>query len=189
MIKAIVFDCFGVLTTEAWLQFKAQHFGLDSKLMAQVTEISKQADAGLISHEDEVEQTAALAGITTDKFREAIYQNVPNEELFEYIRELKPRYKLGLLSNIADNYLHQMFLEEQLGLFDDIVLSYKIGFVKPQVEAFEFTAKNLNVELSECIMIDDLERNVDGARDAGMKAILYEDVEQLKAELEPLLKI
>jgi putative hydrolase of the HAD superfamily len=188
MIKAIIFDCFGVLTTEAWLVFKAKHFGHDPKLIKQATGISKQADAGLISRDDEVEKTASLAGISPEEFKDAVNQNVPDEELFEYIRELKLEYKIGMLSNISDNYLHHMFSQEQLGLFDAVTLSYKTGFVKPQLAAYGAAARDLGVETTECIMIDDLERNVAGAREAGMQAVLYKNVAQLRQDLAKLLK-
>lgn len=189
MVKAIIFDCFGVLATETWLSFKAKHFGHDSELFQQVTDISHQADKGLISHEEAIQATSELAGISPAEFHQAIGpgRNTPNEELFLYIKELKAGHKLGLLSNVAGNYLHQIFTEGQLALFDAIVLSFKSGFIKPQPEAFANAAKELGVDISECVFIDDQERNVNGAREAGMKAILYRDVAQLRQELDTLL--
>ena len=188
MIKAIIFDCFGVLTTEAWLPFKAKYFGHDPELMDEVDDISMQANMGLISREEAMQGTSKLAGLTPAEAFNAIDRNVPNEELFDYIRELKADYKLGILSNISDNRLHQIFEPDQLALFDTIILSFKEGFIKPQPEAFKAAAEQLGIETSECVLIDDQERNISGAKSTGMKAILYKDVEQLKRELEPLLK-
>jgi HAD superfamily hydrolase (TIGR01509 family) len=187
MIKAIIFDCFGVLVTEAWLPFKAKHFGHDPDLMAQVEEISWQANRGVISRDVAIQKTAALAGITVDEAVKSIDKNVPDEELFAYIRQLKEQYKIGLLSNIAGNFLHRIFSEKHLALFDVVSLSFEKGFAKPQAKAFEAVAEELGVELEECVLIDDQERNVTGAREAGMQAILYKDVDQLKKELSKLL--
>src|SRR5665213_1964546 len=120
MTKAIIFDCFGVLATEAWLPFKAKYFGHDPELISEVNDISRQADSGLISREEASKATAKLAGITPTEFKRAIDRNVPDEELFTYIRELKTKYKLGLLSNIADDYLHTIFEPGHLALFDII---------------------------------------------------------------------
>jgi hypothetical protein len=97
MVKAIIFDCFGVLATEAWLPFKAKYFGHDPELMERVSDISHQADKGLISREAAIQATAELAGISPAEFSRAIGRNVPDEELFAYLRELKPYYKLGFL--------------------------------------------------------------------------------------------
>jgi FMN phosphatase YigB (HAD superfamily) len=187
MIRAVIFDCFGVLATEAWLAFKTQHFGHDPKLMKQVTDISHQADRGLISLDDAVQQTAELAGISPDEFRRAKGGNVPNEELFAYLNTLKPKYKLGLLSNISDDYLRKIFEPEQLAMFDGIELSYKTGVIKPQASAYENAAKRLGLPVEGCVMVDDQQRNVTGALEAGMKAVLYENFEQFRAELEKLL--
>ncbi|HUY85075.1 MAG TPA: HAD family phosphatase [Candidatus Dormibacteraeota bacterium] len=188
MVKAVIFDCFGVLATEAWLSFKAKYFGRDSELFGQATEISWQADRGLISYDDFIQAIARLARITPAETLRAIRRNVPDEELFAYIKELKPDYKLGLLSNVADNYLHQIFTKEHLALFDALVLSYRNGFIKPQPEAFINAAKELEVGVEECVFIDDQERNVNGAREAGMRAILYHDAAQLRKELGASLK-
>jgi putative hydrolase of the HAD superfamily len=188
MIKAIIFDCFGVLATEAWLPFKAKHFGHDPKLQERVGEISHQADKGIISRDDAIRETAQLAGITPAEFRQAIGQNVPDEELFAYLRELKQDYKLGFLSNISDNYLHKIFTDEHLGLFDGIELSYKSGFIKPEEQAYQNVAQRLRVATNECVMVDDQEGNITGAIQAGMSALLYQDTATLRQQLGKLLK-
>jgi putative hydrolase of the HAD superfamily len=187
MTKAIIFDCFGVLTTEAWLEFKAKYFGHDPVLFEQVSNISWQADRGLISRDEAIQATAKLAGITPAEFIKANDRNVPDKELFAYITELKQHYKLGLLSNVAGDYLSRIFSPEQLGLFDAITLSFQSGFIKPEPQAFENAARELQVKLNECIFIDDQQRNVNGARRAGMSAVLYKDVAQLRRELSKLL--
>lgn len=188
MVEAIIFDCFGVLVTEGWLPFKQKYFGHDRDLFDKVTDIGHQADKGLIDRVDAIRQTAELAGISPEQFREEVFNNVPNDELFEYLRELKPSYKLGFLSNISDDYLHQLFKDEHLSLFDHMELSYKTGVIKPLAGAYENAAAGLGVAVNKCVMVDDQERNVAGAREAGMQAILYKNVSQLRNELEPLLR-
>lgn len=189
MVKAIIFDCFGVLTTEAWLPFKAKYFGDNSELFEQASAIAKQANAGVISHTDFMAQAAKLAGISTTEATNYIQRNVADEQLFDYLAELKKDYKLGFLSNIAGDYLDRMFNAEQLGLFDEIILSYQSGHIKPELEAFENAAEQLGVEIESCVMVDDQERNVTGAREAGMQAILYTDFDAFKPELESLTRI
>lgn len=188
MIKAITFDCFGVLASEAWLSVKAKYFGHDPDLMTKVSNISWQADRGLISREDAIRTTAKLAGVTPVEFTKAIDRNVPNEELFDYISELKANYKLGLLSNVASDYLKHIFSSQQLDLFDAIVLSFQTGYIKPERQAFENAARRLSVNVNECVFIDDQQRNVDGAHAAGMQAILYKNFPKFKTDLNELLK-
>lgn len=188
MVKAIIFDCFGVLATEAWLPFKAKHFAHDPELLEQANSLSRQANGGAIGYDDFMRRIAGLAGITPAEAISAIVRNVPDEQLFAYIRELKQDYKIGFLSNVAGNRLSQIFTADQLGLFDAVALSFENGFVKPDEEAFKYAAKQLGVDTRSCVLIDDQQRNVDGARAAGMAAILYHGAAQLRRQLDPILK-
>lgn len=188
MIRAVIFDCFGVLTTEAWLQFKAKYFAHDPELYTQASNISWQADRGRMSYAEFIQAVAELAGITPAETLKAIERNAPDEELFAYARELKSRYKLGLLSNVAGDYLRRIFAEDQLALFDAVVMSYQNGFIKPERQAFENAARQLDVAVGECVFVDDQQRNVDGARAAGMNAILYHDAKRFRQDLNRLLR-
>ena len=188
MIKAIIFDCFGVLATEAWLPFKATYFSDNPEKFEEASDLAKRANAGLISHQDFIAAAAKMADITPLEAEQFISRNVPNEELFETIKELKKSYKIGFLSNIAGNFLHRMFTKEQLATFDTICLSFETGLVKPDPQSFLDITKKLGVEPSEAIMVDDQERQITGAREAGLQAILFTDAEQYKKDLITLLK-
>ncbi len=187
MIRAIVFDCFGVLTTDGWLPFKAAHFGHDPELFELATSLNKQSDAGLISYHDFIGQIAELAGISVHQAQRSIEDNVANLPLFEFIESVKNSYKVGLLSNAAANWLDTMFTAEQRQPFHAIALSYETGFIKPDERAYQIIADRLGVEVSECVLIDDQERYCTGAREAGMQAIWYKNYEQAVAELSTLL--
>lgn len=187
MVKAIIFDCFGVLVTEAWLPFKREYFAGDAVLFEKASDAAKKANLGLINHSDFIKEAAKLAGISPEEAWAYISRNVPDEELFEYIVELKKEYKIGFLSNIAGDYLNRMFTPEQIELFDAIELSYESGFIKPEPRAYINIAKKLGVDVSEAVMVDDQPRNIYGAEAANMPAILYENVDQFKAELKTLL--
>lgn len=187
MVKAIVFDCFGVLVTEAWLPFKKKYFAGDAVLFEKASDAAKKANLGLISHNDFIKEAAKLAGISPDEAWAYISRNVPDEELFEYIQELKKDYKIGFLSNIAGDYLNRMFTPEQIEVFDTIELSYESGFIKPEPRAYINIAKKMGVDVSEAVMVDDQPRNIYGAEAAGMQAILYDNIDQFKMELKPVL--
>lgn len=188
MIKAVIFDCFGVLVTENWLPFKKKYFQNDPQLFQEATELGRQLNAGIISYDDFIKGVARRAQVSEAETLQEIDGNVANEELFEYIAQtLKPKFRIGLLSNIGDNWLSEMFTEQQLALFDEITLSYKVGILKPDLRAYTLIADQLNVKPGECVFVDDKERHCAGARAAGMQAILYADFDQMKSELEELL--
>jgi HAD superfamily hydrolase (TIGR01509 family) len=188
VIKAVVFDCFGVLAVDAWLPFKERHFGDDSQKREQATALNKRANAGLIAYNDFLRGVADLANLPLQTARKEIEDNPANAPLFDYIRtKLKPRYKLGILSNASANWLGELFTPEQRALFDAVAISFELGFIKPDPRAFEVIAKQLDVLPSECVLVDDQERYGAGAHEVGMQFVLYRDFRQAVADLEKIL--
>jgi HAD superfamily hydrolase (TIGR01509 family) len=187
-IQAVIFDCFGVLATDGWLPFKQKYFRRNPALLEQATALNKKVDAGLASYDDFIAEVARMAGISEAITRHDIENNVPNQPLFEYIEtELSPLYKIGMLSNAGDNWLHEIFSKKHLTLFDAVALSYQTGFIKPHKRAYEVIAERLNVSLDACVFIDDQQRFCSGARDIGMRAICYKNMSDMKQQLEMLL--
>lgn len=187
MIKAIIFDCFGVLTTDGWLVFKNHYFKQDQSLFRKATGLNEQVNSGAIKYEEFISEVAKMASILANEVHHKIDNNVANDELFDYIKTLKPRYKIGMLSNAASNWLDELFAKGQVALFDAIVLSYESGVIKPEEQSYQTVAERLGAQPNECVFIDDQEKHCEGARAVGMQAILYEDFEQMKTELEALL--
>ncbi len=188
MIKAVIFDCFGVLVTENWLPFKRQYFSGNQALFEEATDLGKQLNSGLIDYQGFLKKVAEKAGISEARAFQEIDGNVANEELFDYIAQtLRPRLKIGMLSNVGNNWLSKMFTVEQLALFDEMALSYKTGLLKPESQAYHSAAAMLGVEPDECVFIDDQERHCTAAREAGMRTIVYKNFEQMRTELEKIL--
>ncbi|WP_410790713.1 HAD family hydrolase [Kribbella sp. C-35] len=72
------------------------------------------------------------------------------------------------------------------GMFDDIVISGEVGLRKPEPEIFQLAAQRLGLEPAECVFVDDLQLNVDGAREVGMTAILHTEYDETRRALETL---
>ncbi|MDB5164234.1 MAG: HAD-superfamily hydrolase, subfamily variant 3 [Candidatus Saccharibacteria bacterium] len=188
MIKAVIFDCFGVLVTEGWEPFLHKYLHGQTQKLNQAHKLGEQLNLGQITYNQFIDQTADLAGVTSEVARSFIDKNLANTPLFDHaFQELKGTYKIGMLSNAGDNWLEMMFTPQQLQLFDDIVLSYKVGIIKPNPEIYQLSAKRLGVEVGECVLVDDSARHVAGALATGMQAILYKDFDQMRRELEALL--
>lgn len=190
MIKAIIFDCFGVLTTEGWQEFKATHFVGKEKELSEAINLNRLADEGKMNHEQLMPLLAEQADLTVAQVREEIDDYRVNKKLIVYIKNtLIGKYKIGMLSNVSDNWLLEMFESEQLEMFDCIALSYKIGYSKPHPKAYEYITDNLELQPEECLFIDDLDHNVQAAMDIGMKSIQYKDFGQMKNEIEKILEM
>jgi HAD superfamily hydrolase (TIGR01509 family) len=186
MIEAIIFDCFGVLATDGWLPFKRKYFGHDHGLTQRATNLNKKVDAGLASYDDFITEMAQMAKITPKEALQAI-ENVPNEPLFAYIKELKTTCKIGLLSNAGANWLNHIFTDEQVALFDAVALSYETGYIKPRPEAYNAITERLGVPSEACVFIDDQPSYGQGATELGMHFIVYKDAEQVERDLRVLL--
>jgi len=181
--KAVIFDCFGVLyldTKQGLLQ------SLPPEVAIELHDIFRQSNYGLLSREEYLAAATSLTGQTPEEFIEANTGGYRlNERLITKIRELKSRYKVGLLSNIGRGWIDDFFDKHQLhDLFDAVVLSGEEGVVKPQARIYELAAERLDLEPHECVMIDDVQENCIGAEMVGMKSILFETNEQCLSELE-----
>lgn len=155
---------------------------------SRVDELFEQADRGLLTTQEFMVQIAEVVGATENDVRAMLYsQYKRNNRLAELLPALRRTYKIGLLTNMNDSLIGQLFTEqERREWFDDIVVSSAVGMVKPYGEIFELTAARLEVLPEECVMIDDLERNVRGAEDVGMKGIVYTSVDQCVKELRTM---
>ncbi len=128
-----------------------------------------------------------IEAIIFDFFQVLEQGGEPNGELLGYIKnQLRPKYKIGIISNSSGRGIQQV-LANRLDLFDDIVVSAEVGLFKPQPEIYQLAAKRLKLRPSECVYIDDENYRVDGALNAGMQGIVYTDFGQMKKELENLL--
>ncbi|HET7827703.1 MAG TPA: HAD-IA family hydrolase [Candidatus Saccharimonadales bacterium] len=188
MIKAVIFDCFGVLATEGFDNFKNSYLkGSDTKL-AQANKVMNELNIGQIDYDEFLKKLSALAEVNQRVALDALNKNKPNLPLFNYIRsQLKAKYKIGLLSNAGDNWLDEMFASDDVALFDDIVLSYQHRMIKPDAPIFELAARRLGVRPNDCVFVDDKQKHALGAEATGMKAIIYKGFPSFKAELEKIL--
>lgn len=188
MIKAVIFDCFGVLAHDGWLPFRKKHFGDDFERATEATDLNKRSNAGFIDYDDFLRQVGEMAGMSAEKARQEIEDNPVDPELFDYIQKrLRPAYKLGLLSNASEYHLDDIFKPEQVALFDEIVLSYQVGAIKPDPIMYQTIANRLGVSPEECIYIDDQARYAEGATAIGMNGMQYIDAQTTIAKIEELL--
>ncbi len=187
MIKAVVFDCFGVLVESTYASFREKHFSDSPAKIREMHDIDSAANLGYMTQDELYLRLSDLAGISLEQAVKELTGNPVNEKLFRYIDTLKPEFKIGFISNIAGNFLGNLFTKEQLGVFDDMVLSYKTGLIKPDRRIYELSAQNLGLALAECVFVDDQERYVAGAIDAGMKGVTYKNFRQFEADIHKLL--
>lgn len=102
----------------------------------------------------------------------------------ELLADLGRKVRVGLLSDTEP--LHWAFLTREypfLGIIETPTLSFEIGWTKPAPECFEAASRNVGVPKERCFFTDDLQRNIDGARRAGMQAEVFRGREALLGHL------
>lgn len=199
-IKAVVFDIGGVLeinpdlgVSEIW----------ESRLGLAPGELDKRMDdawragsIGTISEQDVHQAVRERLGLDEQQLGEFMadiwrdYVGTANTELIEYARRLRPRYRTGILSN---SFVGARVREQAAygfeDLVDEIIYSHECGMSKPDQAIYALTCERLKVEPAQMVFVDDKEPNVDGARQAGIRAVLYQDRVQAITDIESLLAV
>jgi len=128
------------------------------------------------------------ADIGYDEFM-AAYADVffINAPVLEIFKRLKEKYRLVLVSNVdvvRYGFIKRKFPE--LMIFDDYVLSYELGTMKPDPQIYRVALAKAQADASGCVFIDDMEENIEGAVALGIPAILYRPETDLEKELKLL---
>jgi putative hydrolase of the HAD superfamily len=114
----------------------------------------------------------------------------PNHELIDHYRAL--RRDRGLRFALCTNNVREweplwrpkLPIDE---LFEVVVDSAFVGTRKPEPEIYAITLERLGLPADACMFVDDLEINVEAAREAGMHGVHFRDTATAIAELASLL--
>ena len=110
----------------------------------------------------------------------------PNEEMIELMRDLKASgLRMAMLTNNVREWeprWRSMLPVDEI--FELVVDSGFVGIRKPDREIFELTQERLgNPEPGSCLFVDDIEANVEAARELGISAVHYRHNDQAIAEI------
>jgi FMN phosphatase YigB (HAD superfamily) len=194
MIKTIVFDfgnVIGFFDHERTLLRLAEHTDMTTEAMRAAIVASDLQDAyesGRLSTAQFLERTRQLCRLCCcDEVLTAAWEDIfwPNEEVCALVARLKGRYRLLLGSNT--NELHARRFRRQfaevLAHFDALVLSHEVGARKPLAAFFRHCESLAGCAPHECLFIDDLPANVEGATACGWHGIVYDRADDLEARL------
>lgn len=92
------------------------------------------------------------------------------------------------LASTTDKVHHEKLMPELscLRAFKAQVVSYRVGYLKPDPMFYRACLDALGSEASHTLFIDDRPENVGGAVAAGMQGRLFKDIETLQADLARL---
>jgi putative hydrolase of the HAD superfamily len=198
-VKGLLVDYGGVLTTNVFDSFR--EFCLSEGLEAdaimrllreepRAIQLVRGLEKGELSEDDFGERFGELLGIER---RAGLVDRMftgmrPDEEMLRALRRARAAgIRTGLISNSmgAGRYDRAAFPE----LFDGVVISGEVGMHKPQAEIFLLGAERAGVEARNCVFVDDLRQNCEGAEAVGMTAILHRGAASTVPELERLFGV
>jgi putative hydrolase of the HAD superfamily len=205
-IEAVLFDFGGVILSSPFEAFASyeERSGLPDGFIRRLNSTDPDTNAWAQLERSELtvaqfvaafEAEAARAGYEIDGWGVigALRGDV-RPEMVEVVRRCAARFKTGLLTNnfvTGDNsgMAADPEIKAILDLFDVIVESSRIGVRKPSLPFYEHALRELEIEASQAVFLDDLGVNLKPAQQMGMQTIKVGDPAKAIADLEQIVSI
>jgi epoxide hydrolase-like predicted phosphatase len=206
--RAVISDFGGVLTNPLIEAFAAyqEHSGVRFEDLGRAMQAATEArggehplfllEKGLISEAEFLQRLEEHLpeGTRLEGFRDTYFDALhPNAELIAFMRELRDRgLRMAMLTNnVREWEPHwRSKLPDIDDIFELVVDSAFVGMRKPEPEIYHLTLERMGGGLTpeDCVFLDDLELNVEAARELGMRAVRYQSNAQAIPEIEQALR-
>ena len=183
-IKAVFWDFGGVIVrTQNPVPRKklAEELGISRKQLEYLVfsgESGEKAQRGEISYEAHWKNLQKRFNLSEEeifRFQEQFWSSDQvDQQLVDYIRQLKKEYHTGLISNaFSDLHFHLNETLQIADIFDALIISAEVGSVKPSHQIYHYALNQLNVQPNEAIFVDDKIDNILAANQIGMHGIVF----------------
>lgn len=199
-IRAVFFDLGGVIVRteyQAPRQRLAEQFGMDYEDIEKVVfgggpnGSSARASVGEISEEEHWQNVMKVLKLPVSEAervkREFFGGDIIDRTLLEFLRSLKPKYKVGAISNAWDGLRKFMEREKFADVFDAIIISAEVGAAKPSEKIYRVALEQLQVKPKEAVFVDDFIENIEACEKLGMRGIHFTDPESALKQLKAIL--
>ena len=197
--RALILDFGGVLTTNVFESFRdfSESEGLDPDAVKELfrergegLDLLRRLERGELEIPEFEQRFGPLLGVREPEgMVQRLFAGVQaDERMVAAVRRVKEAGRpTGLISNSWGGTSYDRVEVDEM--FDAIVISGEVGLHKPEPEIFRLGAERLGVEPADCVFVDDLRENCDGAEAVGMTAILHRGADGTIPELERLLGV
>ena len=204
MIKAIVFDMGGVLIDLHYEKCVKAYKSIGFENICAYLDpchqkgIYGEMEAGKVSADEFYDFVLSQCNPGTtrqdiDHCMKSFYTG-PSRDKADYLKGLKRRgYPIYMLSNnnpIMMRICDEDFSKVGIGItsfFDKAFISSSMKMLKPGQEIYLEAIRQIGMEPSEILFIDDSPTNTEAARKAGMTAVDYKPGEDLASKIESYL--
>jgi len=208
MIKAVLFDFGGVITTSPFEGFARYEVaaGLPEGLIRQISSTNPDANAWAKLERSDVDRQG-FAALFEDEGRALGHEVSADEvlaclkttlrpEMVAAVHKLIETHKTAILTNnlVSDDEADADVsptgdMHAVMNDVDVVVESSKVGIRKPEPRFYEIACELLDVQPSECVFLDDLGINLKPAKAMGMTTIKVTSGPQALDALESVLGI
>ena len=206
-IKNIAFDLGGVVIALSYEQAVRRFEEIGLKDARQHLDTFHQRgifgdlERGIISTEEFRIELGKLIGREVS-YEECLYawhgyvEYVPQKNLQMLLKLRQLGYKVCLLSN-TNPFMMQWAMSNEFDgqghsmdyYFDNLYLSYKCKLMKPSPEIFRIMLEGQQSSAEETLFIDDGQKNIEAAKELGMKTLFPENNEDWTKPLAKILGI
>lgn len=196
-IRAVFFDLGGVIVRteyQAPRQRLAEQFGMDYEDIEKIvfgSPSAARASVGEITEQEHwlnVMKALKLPASDVARVREEFFGgDIIDRNLLEFMRSLKPKRKVGAISNAWDGLRAYMEREKFADVFDSIVISAEVKVAKPAEKIYRIALDQLQVKPKEAVFVDDMPANIEACERLGMKGIHFTDAESTLKQLKAIL--
>jgi len=197
-IRAVYFDLGGVIVRtefQAPRQKLAERFGMDYEDIDRIvfgSPSAARASVGEITEEEHWRQVMKILKQPAEQYKsvqkEFFGGDVIDRSLLEFLRSLKPGYKVGAISNAWGGLRAYLEREKIADVFDAIVISAEVGAVKPAKKIYQTALDQLGVKPHEAVFVDDFIENIEACEKLGMKGIHFKHPDSAMQQVRKLLK-
>lgn len=110
-----------------------------------------------------------------------------DQEVVALLGRVREAASVALVSNATTRLEQDLARQGLAELAHAVVNTARIGVAKPDPRVYSIAAERLGTANDRCLFIDDTEANVVAAREAGMTALHYRRIEDLRLAFSPLL--
>ena len=198
-IRAVLFDYAGVLTSSPWAALAATGGGDLELVIGSYEEDTdhpwhqvERGEMKIVDWMTAVKELGDAKGVAVDfsPLAALLGDMTVHDPIVDHVRALRDQgYKLALVTNnVREGSAAWRSMVPVDELFDVVIDSSEVGMRKPNPAIYQHALDALGgIPPEEAVFLDDSPGNVEGAKRAGLHAILVETPEQAIKDLTAVL--